>query len=161
MGKGEMQRDIFLAVTFLILGSIVYFFFPDDRTVSQPPVAADGSNSMSQNKTQQAQLTITVLKEGSGEPAQKGDRLLVHYTGTLSDGRVFDSSRERNTPFELVLGRMEVIPGWELGLSNMRTGEKRRLVIPPELAYGERGFQPVIPPNATLTFEVELLSINN
>lgn len=105
-------------------------------------------------------VEIKELQEGSGDPAKVGDRLKVHYTGWLLDGTKFDSSVDRGTPLPLQLGKGEVIPGWEKGLEGMKAGGKRRLIIPPELAYGKQGHRPTIPPNATLIFEVELVSIN-
>lgn len=91
--------------------------------------------------------------------AETGDILLVHYEGKLQDGTIFDSSYERGTPFQFQLGAGEVIAGWDQGVAGMREGEKKELVIPPELAYGEQGVPGVIPPNATLIFQVELLEI--
>lgn len=91
--------------------------------------------------------------------AENGDMLLVHYEGKLQDGTVFDSSYERGTPFQFQLGVGDVIAGWDQGVAGMREGEKKELVIPPELAYGEGGAPGVIPPNATLIFQVELLEI--
>ena len=104
-------------------------------------------------------VKIETLAEGSGEAARSGDTLLVHYTGTLADGKKFDSSRDRGDPFKVTLGERRVIAGWEQGLLGMRAGETRRLTIPPELGYGARGAGGVIPPNATLVFEVELLEV--
>jgi len=85
--------------------------------------------------------------------------VIVHYTGWLTDGKKFDSSKDRNQPFSFVLGRQEVIRGWDEGLATMKVGGKRRLTIPPDLGYGARGAGNVIPPNATLVFEVELLDV--
>jgi FKBP-type peptidyl-prolyl cis-trans isomerase FkpA len=99
------------------------------------------------------------LAEGSGEPAGSGDHIEVHYTGWLPDGREFDSSRGRG-PFEFVLGQRMVIAGWDEGVEGMREGGRRRLVIPSDLAYGEQGAGGVIPPNATLVFDVELLRVH-
>lgn len=98
------------------------------------------------------------LSFGTGREATAGDVLTVQYTGWLEDGRTFDSSRDRG-PFELELGKGEVIKGWDRGLAGMRVGGKRRLTIPPELAYGSRGYAGLIPPQATLVFEVELLEL--
>lgn len=97
---------------------------------------------------------------GNGPAAAAGDSLEVHYTGCLTNGKKFDSSLDRGVPFPFVLGTGSVIPGWDEGLKGMRPGGKRRLVIPPDLAYGPRGAGAVIPPNATLIFDVQLVSVN-
>ena len=104
-------------------------------------------------------LIKVVNQEGTGEPSEEGDTVKVHYTGMLDDGSVFDSSVKRNEPFDLELGTGMVIPGWEIGIKGMKAGEKARLIIPYYLAYGERGYPPVIPPKSTLEFDVELISI--
>ncbi len=99
------------------------------------------------------------LVEGEGARAEPGQRVSVHYTGWLEDGTKFDSSVERNEPFQFALGRGMVIRGWDEGVAGMKVGGRRRLVIPPHLGYGAQGAGGVIPPNATLVFEVELLDI--
>ena len=99
------------------------------------------------------------LKVGTGASPQKGQTAVVHYTGTLADGKVFDSSKTRGEPFSFALGRGQVIKGWDEGVATMKVGGTRKLVIPPDLAYGASGAGGVIPPNATLTFEVELLEV--
>jgi len=105
------------------------------------------------------ELEINVLQAGDGPEAVSGAEVTVHYTGWLMDGTKFDSSVDRGEPFTLTLGAGRVIPGWEQGLEGMRVGEVRELIIPPGLAYGARGAGGVIPPNATLRFEVELLDV--
>ena len=102
-------------------------------------------------------VKIEVLTPGTGDEAKTGDTVTVQYTGTLTDGKKFDSSRDRGEPFDVTLGQKRVIAGWEEGLLGMKVGETRRLTIPPDLGYGARGAGNVIPPNATLVFEVELL----
>jgi FKBP-type peptidyl-prolyl cis-trans isomerase len=106
-----------------------------------------------------ADLKITDHELGTGTEAKKGSTVSVHYTGTLTDGKKFDSSLDRGDPFEFVLGKGMVIQGWDRGIAGMKVGGKRRLEIPPDLGYGPRGFPGVIPPNATLIFEVELLDV--
>lgn len=98
-------------------------------------------------------------REGEGEEATAGDTVVVHYTGWLPNGMQFDSSRDRGEPFAFVLGEGRVIPGWEEGVTGMRVGGRRRLVIPPDLGYGPIGAGDVIPPDATLVFDVELLEV--
>ena len=104
-------------------------------------------------------LMYVDLKEGKGLKPIPGQTVIVHYTGWLKDGTKFDSSHDRQTPFEFPLGKGRVIKGWDLGVASMRVGGKRKLIIPPDLGYGTRGAGDVIPPGATLVFEVELLGI--
>ena len=121
----------------------------------------DNKGQEANNNIQDIQdMKIETLKEGTGEIAKNGDTVSVHYTGTLEDGTKFDSSVDRGTPFSFILGAGRVIQGWDLGVAGMKVGEKRKLTIPPELGYGASGAGDVIPPNATLIFEVELLGIN-
>jgi FKBP-type peptidyl-prolyl cis-trans isomerase len=98
-------------------------------------------------------------KVGDGDEAKAGNIVEVHYTGWLKDGTKFDSSKDRGKPFEFKIGVTKVIQGWHEGVPGMKVGGKRKLIIPPDLAYGARGYPPVIPPNAELTFEIELLRV--
>lgn len=104
-------------------------------------------------------LQITDTKVGTGAEAVPGRRVTVHYTGTLMDGTKFDSSRDRNEPFEFRLGAREVIPGWDKGVEGMKVGGQRHLTIPSNMAYGSRGAGSAIPPNAALQFDIELLDV--
>ena len=104
-------------------------------------------------------LKYIVLKKGKGKKSENGKIAEVHYTGWLSDGKKFDSSLDRGEKFEFTLGTGQVIKGWEEGIALMRIGDKFRLILPPELAYGERGAGDIIPPNSTLIFDVELYGI--
>jgi FKBP-type peptidyl-prolyl cis-trans isomerase FkpA len=106
-----------------------------------------------------SELIIEDLTVGEGTEATAGKRVTVHYTGWLTNGTKFDSSKDRNDPFDFPLGRGHVIRGWDEGVAGMKVGGKRKLTIPPELGYGARGAGGVIPPNATLVFEVELLAV--
>jgi FKBP-type peptidyl-prolyl cis-trans isomerase FkpA len=124
-----------------------------EAVVSSPPSAASLPSAAS------AELVKEDIKTGTGPAAKEGDRVKVHYTGTLLDGTKFDSSLDRGEPFEFTLGRGEVIKGWDQGVVGMKKGGKRRLTIPSELAYGKRGMPPKIPQDATLKFEVELKEI--
>lgn len=117
----------------------------------------------SRNNTSQTgatELQIEDLVVGSGDEAKAGDRVSVHYTGWLEDGTKFDSSIDRGQPLIFTVGTGQVIGGWDEGIPGMKEGGKRRLTIPPDLGYGPQGNPPVIPGNATLIFEVELLEVN-
>jgi FKBP-type peptidyl-prolyl cis-trans isomerase FkpA len=114
--------------------------------------------SMSATKTASG-LMIEELVVGEGDVAAAGQHVTVHYTGWLTNGNKFDSSKDRNDPFMFGLGQGQVIRGWDEGVQGMKVGGKRKLTVPPELGYGARGAGGVIPPNATLVFEVELLGV--
>ncbi len=142
---------------------------PEDQNPTLFAMATDKPNSESaplggavekgSSKLTSSGLSITDLVIGEGPEATAGQRVSVNYRGTLENGKEFDSSYERG-PFSFPLGAGQVIKGWDEGVAGMKVGGKRKLVIPPELGYGSRGAGGVIPPNATLVFEVELLSIN-
>lgn len=120
-----------------------------------PPQLAAGDAA-----TTASGLIVQEITVGDGALAEAGRRVSVHYSGWLSDGTPFDSSLERGQPFEFRLGAGQVIAGWDEGVAGMRVGGKRKLTIPPQLGYGARGAGGVIPPNAVLVFEVELLAVN-
>lgn len=105
------------------------------------------------------ELQIVEVRKGNGPEAKSGKMVTVHYTGKLTNGTKFDSSLDRNKPFTFQLGVGQVIPGWEKGVAGMKVGGKRKLTIPSKDGYGERGAPPVIPPNSTLIFDVELLDV--
>ncbi len=104
-------------------------------------------------------LQIEDIQVGTGAEAKSGQSVAVHYTGTLTNGKKFDSSRDRNEPFDFQLGAGMVIKGWDQGVAGMKVGGRRKLTIPPELGYGPMGYPPVIPPNSTLIFDIELIEV--
>lgn len=125
------------------------------------PVHAAKESTSKQPTTTESGLQYTDTKEGTGKIPEKGQIVIVHYTGTLPDGTKFDSSRDRKEPFKFTLGAGQVIKGWDEGLSTMKIGGKRTLIVPPELGYGANSPGGVIPPNATLHFDVELIGVEN
>jgi peptidylprolyl isomerase len=126
---------------------------------SEAEEKAGGKAVAGQTVTMPSGLQYIDLVEGTGRQAELGDTATVHYTGWLTDGTKFDSSVDRKEPFSFRVGAGQVIKGWDEGVSSMKIGGKRKLIIPPQLGYGARGAGGVIPPNATLTFDVELLNL--
>jgi len=129
---------------------------------SSGSIAADNKETKKmaeQTVTTESGLTYLDMTVGTGRIAELGDTASVHYTGWLADGKKFDSSVDRKEPFSFRLGTGQVIKGWDEGVMGMKIGGKRKLTIPPQLGYGARGAGGVIPPNATLTFDVELLDL--
>lgn len=151
------QRILVGAIIVILLSVIGYFAY---GALTGGSSQATPSASETGMITTPSGLQYQDLVVGDGAQAAAGDQVSVHYTGWLEDGTKFDSSLDRNQPFDFNLGQGMVIPGWDEGVAGMREGGKRKLVIPPDLAYGPSGFPPTIPPNATLTFEVELLKVN-
>jgi peptidylprolyl isomerase len=137
-----------LIVAALAVAVVVYVFWRRGTQQAEGPETVTVSG-----------LKFVDLVVGDGPSPQVGQTLSVHYTGTLLNGRKFDSSLDRNAPMEFQFGRDPMIKGWDEGLSTMKVGGKRKLIIPPALGYGARGKPPDIPPNSTLVFEIELLAI--
>ncbi len=134
-----------------------------DATVPETPATIAGNNMTEKNTEETIStpsgLKYVDLKAGDGAEPKTGQTVVVHYTGTLEDGTKFDSSRDRSSPFQFKLGVGQVIKGWDEGVASMKVGGRRKLIIPADLGYGSRGAGGVIPPNATLIFDVELLKI--
>ena len=143
-----MMNKIITIIVLIVVAGVIIWIMParDEKTTQSNQINKDG-------------VLIEVLKEGNGAEAQSGETVSVHYTGTFENGAKFDSSLDRGAPFNFVLGSGQVIKGWDIGVLGMKVEEKRKLTIPPNLAYGSNGIPGAIPPNATLIFEVELLGI--
>ncbi|MBX9806131.1 MAG: FKBP-type peptidyl-prolyl cis-trans isomerase [Alphaproteobacteria bacterium] len=129
--------------------------------LSPMPLWADSpKTTKTENLTKtESGLEYKDIKPGVGKKPKEGDVVIVHYTGTLPNGTVFDSSRTRGEPFKFTLGKGQVIKGWDIGIADMNIGGQRTLVIPADLAYGAAGAGGVIPPNTPLTFDVELIGV--
>lgn len=149
-----------VAVIIVVLLGLYFIFLSSDKDNGNinPQVTDNGSVALKSFEVQG--VKVQVLKGGTGAEVKDGNSVTVHYVGTLADGTQFDSSIDTKRPYTFTLGRHSVPAGYELGVLGMKVGEKRKLTVPPELAYGKDGFI-TIPPNATLIFEVELLKINN
>lgn len=165
-----MSKSLLISIIIIVCAVVVFLFYKKSNYVSD---VYNSSSSPSPSQTLQPTATtspkttpkpidnslkIQDLIVGTGAEAKSGKNITVSYVGTLQNGTKFDSSYDRNEPFEFTLGIGQVIKGWDLGFAGMKVGGKRKLVIPPQLAYGEKGIGP-IPPNSTLIFEVELLRV--
>jgi len=159
------NQRILIGVAIVVVVAVAAFFAYNSLRASRqastttnqgpPPLPAGVQTTTTTSGLQYQDISV-----GSGAEAKSGDNVSVHYTGWLTDGTKFDSSVDRNQPFQFKLGAGNVIKGWDEGVAGMKVGGKRRLTIPPDLGYGAQGSPPVIPANATLIFDVELLGIN-
>ena len=149
---------LLIAVSVACTGSKSTATSSPTATATPSPTAVVASGSIAIITTPSG-LQYKDLIVGSGQEAQAGDTAVVHYTGWLENGTKFDSSLDRGAPFDFVIGQGQVIKGWDEGVASMKVGGQRDLTIPPELAYGDRSVGDVIPPGATLIFEVELIEI--
>ena len=147
---------IVIAIVLAIVAVLGIYLVFGNRAIS-PQESQSEDSSMS---FEIQGMKVEILQKGSGVDAKVGDYVTTHYVGTLQDGKEFDSSIKRNVPFTFQLGQNRVIKGWDLGVLGMKVGEKRRLTVPYELAYGADGFPPLIPQKATLIYTIELLGIN-
>jgi FKBP-type peptidyl-prolyl cis-trans isomerase len=160
------KNPIAAAILVLVLGTAQYAGIAlYAQTPTHKPVQAVRPNTNAPTKVTgdgvktESGLQYWDIKVGLGPFAKDGDHVKVHYTGWFTSGKKFDSSVDANQPYEFTIGKGEVIKGWDEGVTGMKVGGKRQLRIPPELAYGEAGFKTIIPPNATLIFDVQLLAV--
>lgn len=158
------STSIIVGAVVAIVIAVALFLYAPERAEMPVIEAQDGTNITSQSNTSPMSniipgLTVEIITPGTGAEIASGQTAVVDYTGTFTDGKVFDSSIPRGQPFTVVLGRGQVIKGWDLGIVGMKVGEVRKLTIAPELAYGAAGAAGVIPPNTTLVFEVTLRAI--
>lgn len=164
MKKQGGNTILWFLIVIVVVGLLAYLTIKGEKPVAPESQVSQVEESLNNNmNTEESGVQITVVKEGTGEPSKVGDKVAMNYTGKLADGTPFDSNVDpkfnHTDPFIFTLGAGQVIEGWEKGVLGMKVGEKRVLVIGPEFAYGEAGIGGVIPPSATLTFDVELLAI--
>tara|TARA_Y100000310_G_scaffold329325_1_gene398943 strand:- start:6099 stop:6569 length:471 start_codon:yes stop_codon:yes gene_type:complete len=154
------MKIFILGVFLVVLLGVAGFLLSLSKNQEEPKKQVQQSEQSQTNKPAPVQdLQIEDLVVGEGAEAVPGATVSVHYTGTLLNGTKFDSSLDRGTPFQFVLGTGQVIQGWDQGVAGMKVGGKRKLTIPSKLGYGARGVPGAIPPNSTLVFEVELLEV--
>lgn len=143
----------------ILVGGLFYVFVLRQPSEQESMSSPQTQEQQTQESTMENDLKIEEIVIGTGTEAKAGNTVLVHYTGTFLNGTKFDSSLDRGVPLQFVLGAGQVIKGWDQGVLGMKVGGKRKLTIPPALAYGEQGAGNVIPPNSTLFFEVELMEV--
>ena len=159
------MKKIFSIVILIAAVIGAYYLFQNYKSnktsaVNNTASLVSSNNEVNNNNFEIQGMKVEILKEGTGDGAKSGDTVSVNYVGTFEDGKKFDSSIDRGVPFSFTLGAGTIIKGWDLGVVGMKVGEKRKLTIPSDLAYGAAGAGGVIPPNATLIFEIDLLNIN-
>ncbi len=153
-----LKKTIFLAIIALTANAVLAQSRTTRKAAPRPSTSAPTKVTGAPTKTASG-LEYWNIKVGTGATAASGQNVTVHYTGWLTSGKKFDSSVDAGRPFDFVLGAGQVIKGWDEGVAGMKGGGKRQLRIPPQLAYGERGYPGVIPPNSTLIFDVQLLAV--
>ena len=153
------MKKLILALSAAALLAAVAFAQTAPRKVVVPPNTKAPTKVTGEGTKTDSGLQYWDIKVGLGAVAKDGDHVKVHYTGWLTTGKKFDSSVDARQPFDFTIGKGDVIKGWEEGVTGMKVGGKRQLRIPPQLAYGEQGYSGVIPPNATLIFDIQLLGI--
>lgn len=155
-----VNQWIAVGVALLVVGGVMYLSYSRESKSVKESVEITESNTKQMNNISTIKgLEIYDIAVGTGAEAKAGQKITVHYTGTLTNGKKFDSSLDRGMPFEFTLGVGQVIQGWDQGFAGMKIGGKRKLVISPEMGYGAQAVGNVIPANASLVFEVELLGV--
>lgn len=161
--ENKMTMVWFLIVILVVVGLVFITIYKKDKISDTTNVGQVDQNTNMQNTQQIEGVKVTILTEGTGDVVKAGDTAVMNYTGKLMDGTTFDSNIDPKfahvQPFVFTIGAGQVIKGWDVGIAGMKVGEKRNLIIDPAFAYGEAGAGGVIPPNATLSFDVELISI--
>ena len=154
-----MKVAALCAIVLSLASTVAAQTAPHKSSPARPPSTSAPTKVTSDGVKTDSGLQYWDIKVGTGTEAKAGDKVKVHYTGWLTSGKKVDSSVDARQPYSFTLGRSEVIKGWDEGVTGMKVGGKRQLRIPPELAYGEDGFKKIIPPNATLIFDVQLLAV--
>jgi len=175
--ENKKNMMLWFLIVIIVIAGLVYITINKKDSISKEEIGELELNNMentdekitedfvgdTKENTQNDGVKVTVLKEGTGDVAKSGDTVAMNYTGTFLDGTAFDSNIDPKfqhvEPFVFTIGAGQVIPGWDIGIAGMKVGEKRKLELAPEFAYGAAGAGGIIPPNATLVFEVELLGI--